>query len=94
MNIITQNGFQPEAFTAEYDDYTDLINIEPISKPADYEVIRSHYKTMTMRERVEQNRRVEETKHQAYCNRLATKGQKMLEQAAKEATQPKQLSLF
>jgi len=94
MNIVTQNGFQAEAFTSEFEDYADLANMEPMSKPADYEVTRSHYKTMTMRERVAFNRRMEEAKHQAYCNRLAAKGQKMLAQAAEEAAQPKQLSLF
>jgi len=94
VNIVTQNGFQAEAFTVEYEDFADLANVEPLQKPVSYEDLRGHYKTMTVRERVAHNRRTEEAKHQAYCNRLAAKGQKMLAQAVKEAAQPKQLSLF
>ncbi|MBE2222990.1 MAG: hypothetical protein IAF02_15710 [Anaerolineae bacterium] len=102
MTIVAQ--LNPEAFTAEYDELRELAAIEPIQKPEptpitkpefDYPTLRRHYQNMTLRERVELNRQAEASKHAAYCNnRLATKGQKLLQEAIKKQNQPKQLSLF
>jgi hypothetical protein len=92
MTILAHN---PEAFTAEYDEMQALANAEPMPKPVNYEQLRRHYKTMSLRERVEKNRAEEAEKHRAYCNNhIATKGQKLLQEAIKKQNQPQQLSLF
>ena len=93
MTILTHN---PEAFTAEYDEMRALANAEPMPKPVkvNYAELKKHYRTMTLKERAEKNRAEEAEKHRAYCNNLALKGQKLLQDAIKKQSQPKQLSFF
>ncbi|MBK8989296.1 MAG: hypothetical protein IPM39_25065 [Chloroflexi bacterium] len=94
MNILTDY----DAFTTEYDEMQELAQMKPIPPQNNitYETLRSHYKPLSLRERVEIQRREEAAKHQARygSNKTASKGLKMLEKARKEAEQPKQLRLF